>query len=170
MGTNQRKHRVFVKQAITLLLLIAAGYALIQWYLGAAAEARFIKARFQTGQAFTPPLRLEVVSTAPERAKGLMFRRMSDMPQDQGMLFIFPDETPRTFWMKNTLIPLDMIFIASDKRVVGIIPNAKPLSQEGRGVDKPSQYVVELLGGSAKKFGIAEGSILELPGDLPPAR
>ncbi len=165
MGTNQRKHRVLVKQAISLVVLVVAAVLLGQWYFDSVAEARFVKVRFENGQTF----RLEVVNTPAERAKGLMFRRYNEMQDDQGMLFIFPDESPRTFWMRNTLIPLDMLFIGSDARIVGIVANAKPLSEEPRGVDKPSKYVIELLGGSAKKFGIAEGSKVELPTDLPAA-
>ncbi len=167
MGTNQRKHRVLVKQILFLVIFVAAAVLGFQWYSETAAEAHFVKVRFQNGANFTAPYRMEVVTTPAERAKGLMFRRFADMQDDQGMLFIFPDEAPRTFWMKNTLVPLDMIFVASDAHVVGIVANAKPLSEEGRGVGKPSKYVIELLGGSAKKAGINEGSKVELPPDLP---
>lgn len=167
MGTNQRKHRVLVKQTVFLIVFVVAAVCFGQWYMTSVAEAHFVKLRFQNGATFTPPFRVEVVTSPADRAKGLMFRRLTDMQDDQGMLFIFPDESPRKFWMKNTLIPLDMLFIGADSRVVGIVANAKPLSEEGRGVDKPSKFVVELLGGTAKKFSIVEGSKVELPAGLP---
>ncbi|MBN8549802.1 MAG: DUF192 domain-containing protein [Deltaproteobacteria bacterium] len=170
MGSNQRRHRVLIKQAVFLVLFVCAAYAGIRYYLQAAEAAHFVKVQFQNGSAKSSEFRLEVVASQPERAKGLMFRRYADMADDQGMLFIFPDESPRTFWMKNTLMPLDMIFADAHGKVVGIVANATPLSEEGRGVATPAKYVIELHGGTAKKAGIAEGSVALLPSDLPPGR
>ncbi len=112
--------------------------------------------------------KVEVASTNDERAKGLMFRR--DLGSKQGMLFIYPQQARLSFWMKNTLIPLDMIFVSGEWKVVGIIENATPLSEESRSVDAESQYVLEFVGGTAARIGIREGATVEVRGVLPQAR
>jgi hypothetical protein len=80
------------------------------------------------------------------------------------MLFVFPDESVRAFWMKNTLIPLDMLFIAADGRVVGIHREATPLSTAPVGVGAPSRYVLEVPGGYAARRGIRPGDRVTLRG------
>ena len=77
-----------------------------------------------------------------EQNIGLMFRKSLD--KGKGMLFIFENETKHTFTMRNTFIPLDMIFIGRDMRIAGWVENAKPLSQEQFSVAQPSQYVLEV--------------------------
>jgi uncharacterized membrane protein (UPF0127 family) len=111
---------------------------------------------------------VEVASTDDERAKGLMFRR--ELGPTKGMLFLFPRERKLSFWMKNTLIPLDIIFVSPDWRVVGIVENATPLSEESRGVDQLSQYVLEFVGGTSHRAGISEGARVRIRGELPVAR
>lgn len=103
---------------------------------------------------------LEVADDNAERAKGLMFRKAGDLADDQGMIFIFPDEKNQTFWMKNTYISLDIIFIGSDLEVKGILQNVPTLSTESRSINKASKFVVELLAGTAKQNGIKQGSKL----------
>lgn len=76
------------------------------------------------------------------------------------MLFIFEDERPRNFWMKNTLIPLDIIFIDSNHQVVKVIENTEPYSTSPRLSEKPAKYVVEVNAGKAREWGIKEGSKL----------
>ena len=80
-----------------------------------------------------------------------------------GMLFVFDDERDHTFWMKNTLIPLDMIFIGADQVIVGIHPNAVPLSTATVGVGRPSRWVLEVPGGWSARRGVASGDRVELP-------
>jgi hypothetical protein len=97
-----------------------------------------------------------------------MFRKsLEDL---KGMIFIFPEEREHSFWMKNTYIPLDMLFIAKDLTVVGILENVPPLTETLRTVGKPSMYVVELAGGVTRKFGIKVGDRLRVEGSLPPPR
>jgi uncharacterized membrane protein (UPF0127 family) len=108
---------------------------------------------------------VELASTNEERSKGLMFRR--ELGAREGMLFLFPEERKLSFWMKNTLIPLDMVFISKDWRVVGVVEYATPLSEEPRGVGQNSQYVLEVAGGTAKRLGMAAGSIVTVAGQLP---
>jgi hypothetical protein len=87
-------------------------------------------------------VQVEVARTPAERNLGLMYRK--SLGKNKGMLFIFDEEKKQNFTMKNTYIPLDMIFIAKDKRIVGIVENAVPLSQKQYSVAKPSLYVLEV--------------------------
>ncbi len=98
---------------------------------------------------------VEVADTSSKREMGLMYRR--ELATDHGMLFIFPDESVLTFWMKNTPIPLDMIFIGSDLKIVGIVREAVPFTESARTVGLPSRYVLEITGGAAQKRGIQVG-------------
>lgn len=104
---------------------------------------------------------LEVVSDDASRARGLMYRNHLD--DGHGMLFVFDDETDRSFWMKNTVIPLDMIFIGGNGTIVGIKTNTTPLSLAPLSVGKPSKWVLEVAGGYAGRAGIASGDRVELP-------
>lgn len=105
-----------------------------------------------------PPVRVRVrvARTEEQRRRGLMY--VQNLPVDEGMLFLFPQEDMQVFWMHNTLISLDMIFIRSDMTVAGVVENAEPLSLENRGVGTPSRYVLEVNGGLAKKWGVAAGT------------
>jgi uncharacterized membrane protein (UPF0127 family) len=105
---------------------------------------------------------VELARTEPEREKGLMFR--DHLAQDAGMLFLFEASSVQTFWMKNTLIPLDMIFIAPDLSVVGVVANAQPLTLTPRGVGEPSQYVLEINGGLSAHLDIRAGSRVDFHG------
>ncbi|HEX5658367.1 MAG TPA: DUF192 domain-containing protein [Polyangiales bacterium] len=98
----------------------------------------------------------EVAATDSQRQMGLMFRE--SMRDDEGMLFLFPTERHNAFWMHNTLIPLDMLFIDADWKVVGIVENARPLTDDSRSVPKMSQYVLELNAGAAARNGLGEGT------------
>jgi uncharacterized membrane protein (UPF0127 family) len=86
------------------------------------------------------------------------------------MLFLFPEQRQLSFWMKNTFIPLDMIFLSREWKVVGIIENATPLSEESRSVNAESQYVLEFIAGTAARFGIKQGATVRVHGALPQAR
>ena len=99
--------------------------------------------------------RVEVARSAAEQSKGLMFR--TAMGADEGM--IFPMEPPRSasFWMKNTVIPLDIIFIGSDRRILNIAANTVPYSESPVPSAGPAAAVLELVGGRAAQLGIAPG-------------
>jgi uncharacterized protein len=102
---------------------------------------------------------VEIAETDDTRHRGLMFRE--SMLEDQGMLFIFTDEEQQSFYMKNTVIPLDIIFINSKKKIVKIHKNAKPFDETSLPSRKPSIYVVEVNGGFCDKFGIKEGDQID---------
>lgn len=107
---------------------------------------------------------IEVADDDYERAKGLMCR--TELLREWGMLFIMPRSTVQRFWMKNTLISLDMLFIDENWQVVGIIKNVPPLNLESRGVDLPSLYVLELKAGEAARLGLFAG--MQLTYTAPP--
>ena len=98
---------------------------------------------------------VEVARTEPQRMKGLMDR--PSLPADAGMLFLFDETSVHSFWMKNTHIPLDMIFIDDEGRIVGIVESATPRTLTERTVGKPSRYVLEVNGGWAEAHGVAAG-------------
>ncbi len=108
---------------------------------------------------------LEVVSNPATIQRGLMHRE--HLPPDAGMLFIFGSDRVRSFWMKNTLIPLDMLFIRADNSVAGIERETTPLSLDSRSVGIPTRYVLELNGGWTAKYGIEPGAIVRFE-HLPP--
>ncbi|MDD2665965.1 MAG: DUF192 domain-containing protein [Methanocellales archaeon] len=101
---------------------------------------------------------VELATTPDERARGLMFREHLD--PDKGMLFIFEEEGVHPFWMKNTLIPLDIIWISEDKEVVFISKNTQPCEADicpSINPDKKAKYVLEVNGGVSDKIGLRVG-------------
>jgi len=101
----------------------------------------------------------EIAETDETRHLGLMYRE--GMGEDQGMLFIFPDEEIQGFYMKNTIMPLDIIFINSKKQIIKIHKNTTPFSEKTLPSVKPSIYVVEVQAGYTDKFGIKEGYYID---------
>jgi uncharacterized protein len=98
---------------------------------------------------------VELVANDADRAKGLMYRR--ELPEGRGMLFDFQREQAIAMWMQNTFIPLDMIFINADGRIRRIAENTEPLSTATIPSGGPVRGVLEVIGGTAKKFGIKAG-------------
>ena len=109
-------------------------------------------------------LTVEIADNTPLRTRGLMWR--SKLADGDGMLFIFPAEVVQSFWMRNTLIPLDLVFIDKHLRVVGVVQWAEPRTLTSRTVGKPSLYVLEVPGGWASRNGVRAGSMVELEGGL----
>jgi uncharacterized membrane protein (UPF0127 family) len=105
---------------------------------------------------------VELARSEPEREKGLMYRE--HLAPDAGMLFLFDRESVQTFWMKNTLIPLDMIFISADHKIVGIVHDAEPQTLNVRSVDDPSQYVLEIGAGLSAQLGLRAGATVAFHG------
>ncbi len=98
---------------------------------------------------------VELASNDAERSRGLMF--VKSLPEGQGMLFDFKRDQPVSFWMHNTYIPLDMIFIAGNGRIMHIAENAKPLSDDLIPSQYPVRAVLEVIGGTAEKLGLKPG-------------
>lgn len=110
-------------------------------------------------------VRVEVVSTPPTIQRGLMYRQ--HLPLDAGMLFLMEDEQEHTFYMRNTLIPLDMIFIGRDMTIAGIVENAEPRTETLRSVGKPSLYVLEVNGGWTRSNQVVAGAKVRFDGVTP---
>jgi hypothetical protein len=114
-------------------------------------------------------IRVEIAADDASRTHGLMNR--ASMPADHGMLFVFPDSQIRTFWMKDTLIPLDMLFLDADGRLVTLRADVPPCKADPCGTYPSTQrarYVLELNAGVASKLGLREGDAVTFI-DVPPA-
>src|SRR5262249_13212977 len=113
----------------------------------------------------TLTIQAELADTPPARQRGLMFRTHID--DNQGMLFVFPSEDHLSFWMHNTLIPLDMIFIRADHAILGVVANATPETDSPRQVPGKSQFVLEVNGGLAQRLGIKAGENVAFYAPIP---
>jgi len=106
---------------------------------------------------------VELAETSDKQALGLMFR--DELPEDHGMLFIFPSESMRSFWMKNTRIPLDILYFDSNLHLVSMAQQAQPCRTQrcpSYRSEGPARYVLELNGGKAAELGVQPGDVLEL--------
>jgi uncharacterized membrane protein (UPF0127 family) len=108
---------------------------------------------------------VEVADTPAKRELGLQYRK--ELAADRGMIFLFPAPSVQSFWMKNTPLPLDMIFIGSDRKIVGIVEQTVPFSLDPRSVGRPSQFVLEINGGLSKRLGIGAGDAVRFEGIAP---
>lgn len=111
---------------------------------------------------------VELALTPEDQAQGLMFRE--SLPERAGMLFVFPETAPHHFWMKNTMIPLDMVWLDESGRVLYVSADTPPCKADPcptYGPDGPAKQVLEIAGGKAKGEGVTVGSKLELLGIEP---
>jgi uncharacterized protein len=104
---------------------------------------------------------VEIAENDADRAKGLMYRK--ELPEGKGMLFDFKRDQEVSFWMQNTYIPLDMLFIRGDGTILRIAENTEPLSTRMIPSGGPVRAVLEVIGGTARKFGIAPGDRVAHP-------
>ena len=112
------------------------------------------------------PVRVELARTRDELSRGLMWRDRLD--EDAGMLFIFATSEPRTFWMKNTPLPLDIIFIDEGGKVVSVARHTTPFATTPIRSAGAARYVLEVNAGFAERHGIRAGTAVELPGEARP--
>lgn len=142
--------------------MMRAGLAAVLVLCATGATAQCRDDRVEIRGAFgSAGFSVELAETADTRARGLMYRET--MSKSAGMLFIYPDARPVSFWMQNTLIPLDMIFVGADGVVTHVHENAIPHDETGIDGGQGVQYVLEINGGLAKRLGIAVGSELRHP-------
>ncbi len=107
-------------------------------------------------------VKVEVVNTPSTRELGLMYRKHLD--EDAGMIFVFPTAEHQSFWMKNTIIPLDMIFADERGKILGIVEKAEPFSERPLGVDGESLYVLEVNGGFSQRHHLKAGDQMKFLG------
>ena len=115
-----------------------------------------------TGNNQIAQVQVELAVSNLQLRQGLMYRK--SLPEFRGMLFMFPFESHQTFWMKNTLIPLDLIFIGEDMKVREIIENAAPESEQVLSIEQPSRYVLEVNASYSSKHGVKAGDLVEFRG------
>ncbi|WP_394826944.1 DUF192 domain-containing protein [Pendulispora albinea] len=107
-------------------------------------------------------LKAELAKSNPETERGLMYR--TQMPEEQGMLFDLGNpHREHSFWMRNTCIPLDMLFIDTDGLIVGILENVPTLNDQERTVGCPSSWVLEMNAGWSRRHGVRAGQKMKLP-------
>ena len=155
--TNDARMRVRAWHHVSLCLVIA---------LAAAACTPKPEVVIHAGER---PVRVkvELALTRDQHSQGLMYRQT--MAADHGMLFVFDKTEIHGFWMKNTPLPLDMIFIDEDNEIVGIVENTVPFSTTNQSVWRPSRYVLEVNGGFSAAHGVKAGQTVDLP-PLPASR
>jgi uncharacterized protein len=165
-GINRSK---WIVAGLVVVMLGVAGVSLFTNLFGTGisrelqqkspqAQARLEKLEIVSG-ATVHPFQIEVMRTNEERAKGLMFRQY--MPQDRGMLFDFVEEQSITMWMRNTYLPLDMVFIKADGRIHRIHERAQPLDETTISSTGNVRYVLEINAGVASKLGLKAGDMMK---------
>lgn len=112
-----------------------------------------------TSKGKTHRFKVEIASSDEDQAKGLMFR--NQLGPDRGMVFPFNSPRNASFWMRNTLIPLDMIFVRADGSIANIAANTVPYSEEPVSSDGPVKAVLEIAGGRSAELGIEPGDRVE---------
>ena len=161
---NRSRRSVVV--AVALLALAALGLAVVMWDGGAPPATGGEAVEFPRAELLIATaggeLRfdVEVARTPAQRAQGLMFR--TALAPDAGMLFLYDPPSEMAMWMRNTILSLDMLFIAADGRIARIVANTTPMSEatiESRGA---VGAVLELRAGSAKRLGIKPGDRIDL--------
>jgi len=159
---------------IDILIILAIVMGLGYYYRHTQEKARLIQQRVAAREALTKnkqqlgrvvffdkqnraniELIVELAQTDYEKEKGLMFRE--NLPETQGMLFVYKDEKPRTFWMKNTPLSLDMIFVDSRYHIVHIAKFTKPESEQLYPSGKPAQFIIEVRAGFCDHNGVKDG-------------
>jgi len=139
--------------SLALLLLILAAFS---WVRPAEAAPLIIHAGGSTYK-----FEVELATTPAEREQGLMYRK--SLAPNAGMLFLYPDEQQVAFWMRNTLIPLDMLFLKADGSIARIAHNAVPLDETPISSNATVKAVLEVNGGTAQALGIKEGDKVDYP-------
>jgi len=167
MSNSLHPHKIFWP---CLALLIAL--ALFLWpqivneLIGGSSDNAFhythAKLTFRRADGTLIPFNVEVARTPQEQSHGLMF--LHSLAADAGMIFLRDSDEVATFWMENTLIPLDMLFVRHDGTIAKIVTNAKPLDLTGIGSDVPVRAVIEINGGEAERRGLREGDKVIYPG------
>lgn len=153
-NTRSRPHPAIasaaLRAAVALLLLVVAG-------CDSAAASRVL---LQPATGEPVPVEVEIAATPEARQLGLMYRERLD--PGKGMLFVFPQLAPQSFWMKNTKIPLDILFIDDAGKIVRLHARTTPFSESSLPSDTPVRYVLEVPGGYCAEHDIGEGDTVRI--------
>jgi uncharacterized membrane protein (UPF0127 family) len=141
-------------------MVLAVAVALCA-FAGAAARAASVQPLEIVTRNGVQVFSVEMATTEQEKETGLMYRK--ELPDGKGMLFDFSPEQQVSMWMKNTYISLDMIFIRADGRILRIAENTEPLSTKIISSGGPAKAVLEVIGGTAQKYGIQPGDRVAHP-------
>ncbi len=127
----------------------------------ACARDRTPRVVLHPGEGASPlPVAVELATTPNARQLGLMYR--DALPEGSGMLFVFPEPAPQSFWMRNTKIPLDILYIASDGRIARIARRTTPFSERPLPSGEPVRFVLEVPGGWTERHRVDEGDRVDL--------
>ncbi len=152
-----------MRKILVILLILAAGYIGFQKFFRnpkiVAGDLAEVMVYGDYGQERKVTFLMEVADDPFERQKGLMYRK--SLPKDHGMLFIFKREGRYPMTMKNTFIPLDIIFVGSSHRIVELVENAEPQSDGPYGGSQRCNFVLEVNAGSIEKYGIKVGNVVK---------
>jgi uncharacterized membrane protein (UPF0127 family) len=148
------KRRIVHPALLTLALLLA----LLSSCRASRAAAGTVELVSNSGKVI--PVAVELATTPDARQLGLMYREQLD--PGKGMLFIFPASAPQSFWMKNTKIPLDILFIDDTGKIVRIHARTTPFSEASLPSDAPVRFVLEVPGGYCADNAVAEGDTVRL--------
>jgi uncharacterized membrane protein (UPF0127 family) len=151
---NRPDKRALAKHRSLLFFALAAA-------LGSGCQAQGPRVHIEGHDGKTVQVAVEIVSTPETQRRGLMWR--TELAADHGMLFVFGDDAPRSFWMKNTPLPLDIIFIDSEARVVSVAEDTVPYSLASVRSTGPARYVLEVNSGFSRRHAITPGSRVTLP-------
>jgi uncharacterized protein len=141
------------------MLLVLAGA--LSTFTGASARAASIQPLEIVTKTGVHVFSVEMATTEEEKTTGLMYRK--ELADGKGMLFDFSPEQDVQMWMKNTYVPLDMIFISADGRILRIAENTEPLSEKIISSGGPVKGVLEVVGGTARRDGIEPGDRVANP-------
>jgi uncharacterized membrane protein (UPF0127 family) len=147
------------RNVFALLALLASGSSMADERLESAFTSTSIV--IQTSGSACYDFKVYLASTPQQQRRGLMHVRR--LPQFAGMLFVYQRDDVHSMWMKNTFIPLDILFIRNDGSVASIAPMTEPLSLRSIASTEPVRYVLELNGGVAEDLGIDGESVVYLP-------
>ncbi|HVS77051.1 MAG TPA: DUF192 domain-containing protein [Steroidobacteraceae bacterium] len=162
------RHSIILRSALCLLLAGGLASMCAAQSLEIESLSHFPRATLDiTARGRAHRFQVWIADTALRQEQGLMFVR--DLPASEGMLF--PQDSPQVahFWMKNTYIPLDMVFVGEDGRIAKIIANARPFSLDVLSSDVPVIAVLEIRGGEAQQLGIGVGDPVRWQKPRPPA-
>lgn len=162
VSSQKKKQRLYFVFASLLIVAAVLVYYSIQkeedsmpnYSFKKEGELSFIK---QNGEVIKK-IDIEVADTEYDRQLGLMFRK--NMTENQGMLFVFPYEQFQSFWMRNTYISLDILFVNAQKEIVTIHKNTQVLTDNSYPSSKPAKYVVEVIAGFCDAYGVDVGDII----------